>query len=182
MHFAGDLRYSLRRLAASPAFTLAAVASLALGIGATTAIYSIVHTLLVRPLAGIAEPERLVDIGRTERGEGFDTVGYPDLVDYRANVKSLDQLFGWTLNPFYVRIGATSVRVVGYAVSANYFEHGVRPAAGRFFSSSRKRTRSRAGPRSLSSATTSSSASSEATCRESALSSASTAGLSRLSA
>jgi predicted permease len=129
-----DLRYSARRLARSPGFTLAAVASLALGIGATTAIYSIVHTLLVRPLAGIAEPERLVDIGRTERGGGFDTVGYPDLVDYRANVKALDQLFGWNLDPFHVRVGSASVRVLGYAVSANYFEAlGVRPAVGRFF-------------------------------------------------
>jgi len=134
VRFAGDLRFSLRRLASSPAFTLAAVASLALGIGATTAIYSIVHTLLVRPLAGIAEPERLVDIGRTDRGEGFDTVGYAALVDYRANVKSLDQLFGWSMDPFHVRVGAASVRVLGYAVSANYFEAlGVRPAAGRFF-------------------------------------------------
>ncbi len=134
MNLIGDLRYSFRRLAKSPAFTLAAVASLAVGIGATTAIYSIVHTLLVRPLAGIAEPERLVDIGRTEGGNGFDTFGYPDLVDYQQQSRTLDRVFGYTLNPYLLRADRAAERVLGYAVSATYFEAlGVTPEVGRFF-------------------------------------------------
>ena len=130
----GDVRYALRRLARSPGFTFAAIASLAIGVGATTAIFSIVSTLLLRPLAGVAEPERLVDIGRTTRGEGFDTFGYPDLVDFREGSKSLEQIFGYEMNPFLVRVGESSKRVLGYSVSANYFEAlGVRPELGRFF-------------------------------------------------
>lgn len=127
-----QLRHSLRRLAKSPGFTFAAVASLAIGIGATTAIYSIVQTLLLRPMSGIAEPERLVDIGRIQNGSGFDTFGYPDLVDVRDNVKSLDRVFGYRFETHHVRVNDASRRVLGFGVSATYFDAlGVGPVHGR---------------------------------------------------
>jgi predicted permease len=132
IRFPSDFRLAARRLARSPGFTLAAVASLAIGIGATTAIYSIVSTLLQRPLAGVAHAERLVDLGRTERGGGFDTFGYPDLVDVRDQVKSLDRVFGYRFEPHHVRVGEASRRVLGFGVSDSYFDAlGVRPALGR---------------------------------------------------
>jgi len=132
-----DLRIARRSLGKSPGFTLAAIASLAIGIGATTAIFSIVQALLARPLAGIAEPERLVDIGRTQRGLGFDTFGYPDLVDLRQNARSLDQIFGYSIEPYLVRLGEASQRVLGFAVSANYFDAlGVHAASGRLLQAS----------------------------------------------
>ncbi|HEX9801462.1 MAG TPA: ADOP family duplicated permease [Thermoanaerobaculia bacterium] len=127
-----ELRLALRRLAKSPGFTFAAVASLAIGIGATTAIYSIVQTLLLRPMSGIAQPERLVDIGRVQGGAGFDTFGYPDLVEVRDEVQSLDRVFGFQFEPHHVRVGDASRRVLGFAVSGSYFEAlGVGAAHGR---------------------------------------------------
>jgi len=135
MSIRNDLRVSLRRMAKSPGFTVAAVASLAIGIGATTAIFSVVQALLLRPLDGIAQPERLVDIGRTTDGEGFDTFGYPDLVDLREHAKSLDQVFAYRMAPYLLRVENATERVFGYSVSASYFTAlGVRPEAGRFFS------------------------------------------------
>ncbi len=134
MNLGNDLRFALRRLVKSPGYALAAVASLVVGIGATTAIYSVVEALLLRPLSGIAQPERLVDIGRTEHGGGFDTFGYPDLVAFREHARTLDQIFGYHMDPFLVRIDKATDRVLGYAVSANYFETlGVHPEVGRFF-------------------------------------------------
>ena len=71
--FAQDLRYAVRKLAASPAFTLAAVATLAIGIGATTAIFSTVNATLLRPLP-FSHPENLIAL-RTRYPDGRVTTG-----------------------------------------------------------------------------------------------------------
>ena len=59
-----DLRFGVRMLVKTPAFALVAILTLALGIGANTAIFSFVNALLLRPLGGVAEPGRLVQVGR----------------------------------------------------------------------------------------------------------------------
>jgi predicted permease len=134
MSLGSDLRYAARGLVRSPGFTAAAVASLAIGVGASTAIFSVVRDLLVRPLAGIAEPERLVAIGRTESGQGFDSFGYPDLLDFRAQSRTLDRVFAYDIDAHAVSVGESTRRALGYAVSSGYFEaHGVRAAHGRLF-------------------------------------------------
>jgi len=125
---------ALRRLLGRPLFTLVAVGSLALGLGGTTAIFSVVRTILLRPVSGIGDPGRLVDIARTQDGNGFDTVGYPDLEDLRAEATTLDRVYAWEMDPYHVRVGAGSVRVLGFAVSREYFDTlGVTPERGRFF-------------------------------------------------
>lgn len=83
-----DTRFALRLLWKSPLFTLTAVLSLAIGIGANATIFSVGSAMLLRPMPGLAEPDRLVDVGRVSRGAGFDTVSYPNFIDLRALIWS----------------------------------------------------------------------------------------------
>jgi predicted permease len=132
----GDIRYAIRVLAKSPLFAVTAVVSLALGVAASTSIFSLADALLLRPLPGIANPETVIDIGRNVRGEGFDNFGYPMFVALRERNTSLASMAAVRLEPGAMSLasGESSERVFGGLVSGNYFEVlGTQPAAGRFF-------------------------------------------------
>lgn len=138
-----DLRHALRLLGRSPAFTITAVASLALGIAATTAIFGLADALLFRPRAGVANPATLVDIGRTTNGNGLDNFGYPLFVAMREQATLLDGISANRISPEVMALGdaTSSERVFATLVSANYFEVvGTRAAAGRFFAADEDRT------------------------------------------
>ena len=77
------VRHAVRTLAHSPLFTITSIASLALGIAASSAIFSIADALFLRPRAGLVDESRLVDIGRTTDGQGFDNFGYQALLVLR---------------------------------------------------------------------------------------------------
>lgn len=129
-----DVRYAVRRLTRSPLFTLIAVVSLALGIGANTALFSVVNAVLLRGPAVTASHE-LVEIYTSDDG-GFQyaTSSYPDLRDLReqnsvfTGVTSSEVFFG------QVDLDGTGRLVLGEVVSGNYFDLlGVRPLLGRSF-------------------------------------------------
>ena len=129
-----DVRFAVRLLRKSPLFTITAALSLAIGIGANTTIFSIANALLMRPLPGLAEPERLVDLGRTTRGQGFDTVSYPYYLEVRRRSTTLDGVFAYRLEPTAMSLGGSAEpeRVYGTLVSGSYFPTlGTRPALGR---------------------------------------------------
>jgi predicted permease len=136
-HVAHHLNYSLRLLGRSPLFTLCAVISIAIGIGANTAIFTVSNALVLAPTPGVRQPGRLVDIGRTHNGQGFDTVSYPTYADVRAAGDAIfENMFAIRLEPLAMSLGGEDGAGVAYTeqVSASYFDVlGLVPAAGTFF-------------------------------------------------
>ena len=131
-----DLRNGIRRLQRDRLLTVTAVVSLALGIGANTAIYTVVSALLYRPQPGISAPDRLIDIGRTQAGYGFNPVSYPDYLALAARATKLEHVYAYTMfpNAMTLMTGAVPHRVFTTTVSGNYFTTlGIAPAAGRLF-------------------------------------------------
>src|SRR5215204_4791467 len=131
-----DVRFAFRMLVKQPAVTLIAIATLALGIGANTAVFSFVNALLLRPLGGVADPERVVQIGRQYSDKAYvSDSSYPDFVDYRATNTVMSGIAVMTPVAFHLSAGGMSDRVEGECVSGEYFEVlGVTPLQGRLIS------------------------------------------------
>ncbi|HTQ55920.1 MAG TPA: ABC transporter permease [Bryobacteraceae bacterium] len=126
-----DIGYALRQTRRSPGFTLMAVLTLALGIGANTAIFTVVDAVLLRPLPGVASPSRLVSLYRVQHNDAFDSMGYPDYADLRDRNTSLSALAAFSPVSMSLSRG-TPERIIGSVVTGNYFSTlGVRPALGR---------------------------------------------------
>ena len=129
-----DVRYGLRLLRRSPVFTLTAAVSLAIGIGANTTIFSVASAMLLRPLPGVEDAGRLVDVGRTQNGRGFDNSSYPNYRDLRARTTTLAGIYAMRLEAQPMGLGGAdgAERIYGTLVSGNYFSVlGTKPAAGR---------------------------------------------------
>lgn len=128
--------HALRLFAREPLFTLTAVASLAIGIGANATIFSAANALLLAPTTGIAAPDRLVDVGLTRPNSNFDTMSYPNFADLRDRNRTLSAMYAYEIEPKALSLGNSdgAVRMYGQLVSAGYFDVlGVKPAAGVFF-------------------------------------------------
>jgi predicted permease len=129
-----DARFAIRLLRRSPLFTITAALSLAIGIGANTTIFSVANALLMRPLPGIADPSRVVDLGRTTRGSGFDTISHHYYRMVRERATTLSSVYAINLEPLPISLGgrAEPERVYGTLVSGSYFPTlGTQPALGR---------------------------------------------------
>ena len=131
--FFQDARYGIRMLLRAPGFTIAALVTLALGIGANTAIFSVVNTVLLRPLP-YAEPHRLVvlgDRGQNGRASNTDFTTFSDIRDRNQTFESLALMRSWW--PTLVA-GGEAERLPAVRVSWTFFSMlGVRPALGRDF-------------------------------------------------
>jgi putative ABC transport system permease protein len=129
-----DVRLAVRGLARTRGFTLAALASLALGIGANTALFSVVHATFLRPVPGVSDPERVVELLVTTRVGVRPEWSYPDLADVEAGDMPLDAVAGWKIRECTYAVGEAGQRVrVMYAAPAYFPVLGVRMALGRAF-------------------------------------------------
>jgi putative ABC transport system permease protein len=131
-----DLRYGLRMLWKNPGFTAVAVLTLALGIGANTAIFTVVNSVVLRPLA-LPHPERVVELWEAvERSDWSGSISYPNLRDWQDQntvFEGISAILGADFN-FEGKDGP--VHVHGNLVSPNFFPvMGVKPRLGRTFSS-----------------------------------------------
>lgn len=135
--FVQDLGYALRTLRRNPGFALVAILTLALGIGATTAIFSVVNSVLLRPLP-FQEQDRLAVVWESQKTRGYGTVevSYPNYVDWRDQNKAFDQLaiLGSTNTGMTLTGNDEPLQVQVATVSSNFFYTlGVSPKLGRVF-------------------------------------------------
>jgi predicted permease len=131
---ARDIRHALRGLRRSPGFAAVAVATLAIGIGVNGTIFSVVSSVLFRPLP-VERPSELVNVyGHTVTETGHDALSYLNYQDYRAQSETLAGLAAHTNFFASLSIDGSSELVAGEIVSDNFFDVlGVRPALGRSF-------------------------------------------------
>ena len=130
-----DLRYTIRMLAKSPAFTVIAVLALGFGIGANTAIFSVFNGMLWRPLP-VKDPQQIVVVTEGKRGQTFPLpLSYLDLLDYRELKPVFSDLAAFAPSPINFDAGGRPERAWTDFVSGNYFSTlGVEAIRGRTFS------------------------------------------------
>src|SRR6266850_2453170 len=141
-----DIRYSVRTLIKTPAFTIGAIVSLAIGIGANTTIFTLLNTLFLNPLP-VARPSELVAVltvasrNATQFGNLLP-LSYPNLKDFRERNSVLTDLAGYSPPlPLSLTTAREPQRVFAQLATGSYFDVlGVRPAAGRFFMPDENRT------------------------------------------
>src|SRR6201988_1671868 len=131
-----DIRYGVRGLLKRPGFTVIALVALALGIGANTAIFSLVNAVILRPLP-FPEPDRLVWVwGNIRNTANSASVSPPDFLDYRSQNKTFEQFAasGTLTGAVNLTGSGEPERVMASVVSGNYFDtFGITPAIGRGF-------------------------------------------------
>lgn len=128
-----DLRYSTRVLRRAPGFTVVAALTLALGIGANAAIFSLVNGLVLRSPAGLQQPDRLVQIARSyETDPRWDNFSYPAMEMIEAEARTLSGVAGYSGSTFILGEGLETEQVQGEYVTGDYFDIlGVTPHVGR---------------------------------------------------
>jgi len=131
-----DLRFALRSLAKNPAFTLLAVLVMALGIGANTAVFSVVNAVLLRPLP-YPDPDRIVTIRNYWKKTAAigSHISAPDYHDWRNQSTAFESMAYWSGGPTAVIAGGASEYAQAAFVTSDFFRvFGARPQLGRFFS------------------------------------------------
>ena len=132
-----DLRYAARQLRHSPGFTLTAILTLAVGIGANVIVFGVLNAMLLRPL-DVANSDHLFEVVQKE--PGYDTQSYPDYLDYRSRNTTFSDMVAFRMGLAGLSAGGSAQKYWLYEASGNYFDMlGVQPALGRFFHASDER-------------------------------------------
>lgn len=129
--FLQDVRYALRGLRKNPGFAIVCILTLALGISANTAMFTVFNAVLLRPVPGVANPGGLVILERLQKNNPDFSFGYPDYLDYRDQSQSFTGLAARCRTALTLSHGTTE-RITGELVSGNYFSVlDVKPVLGR---------------------------------------------------
>ena len=115
-----DLRYALRQLRRSPGFTAVAVLTLALGIGANTAIFSLADSILFRALP-VSHPEQLVTLSRLSPGGEGESFAYPAFEQLHGATDTFSEVFGFAFRSARTILGGRPTEVVVDLASGEYF-------------------------------------------------------------
>jgi predicted permease len=136
-----DLRFGFRRLIKTPGFAVIAILSLALGIGANTAVFSLVNMILFRPLPA-PNPEQIVSVSEVGKGGDLSAFSHPNYLDFRDRNEVLSGLLAYRFVAMSLSRSGNNEKVWGFLVSGNYFDVlGVKPALGRGFLPEEDKTR-----------------------------------------
>src|SRR5271165_3145180 len=135
-----DLRYAVRQLAKSPGFAVIAILTLALGIGANTAIFSVVNAVLLNPLP-YPQPDRIVALFHDKPNFRTGSISYPNFEDWQRENQSFSSMAAYReMGGVTLSGGGEPEVVIGQMVSASFFEIlGVKPVLGRTFSTEEDR-------------------------------------------
>ena len=139
--FTHDLKFGLRMILRKPLLTIGISLSLALGIGANSAVFSLVDAVLFKPL-NVGNPSRLVSVYTSDySGAQYGASSYADFIDFRNKTDVFENLAAFTEMSTTLRSGNQSERVYGLLVSPNYFDLlGVKAALGRTFQAEEDQT------------------------------------------
>jgi predicted permease len=136
-----DIRYGIRGLLKRPGFASVAIITLALGIGANTAIFSLVNTVLLRSLP-VSQPSQIFSVAVRGKDDSMSAFSYPNFVDFRDRNQVLSGLIAYRFLPLSLSRDNNNERIWGYEVSGNYFDVlGVQAVKGRTFLPEEDRTR-----------------------------------------
>jgi hypothetical protein len=130
-----DVNFAIRKLRKSPGFSVTAILTLALGIGANVVVFSVLNGLILRPL-DVPQPENLFQVVHGNGKAGWTSQSYRDYLDYRDRDASFSGLMAYQIQRVGLSVGKSNTRSWGYAASGNYFDVlGLKPVLGRFFHS-----------------------------------------------
>src|SRR5258708_15254295 len=118
---ARELRYAGRALRRSPTFLVVAVATLAIGIGGATAVFTVIKASLFRPLPAVYEPDRLIAVEPLEQGKAGYDFSYPDFRDLSAQTTALSGLAGFDGTSMALDDGTSAARQWVSYVTGNFF-------------------------------------------------------------
>src|ERR1041385_1711812 len=117
-----DLRFAVRSFSKRPGFLVIAISTLALGIGATEAMFTVVNSMLLRPLQ-FPEPERIVELEGINPRQGItrSALSLPDIDDWKKQSQSFEQIAGFTSSGLSLTLGDETERVRATAVMPDFF-------------------------------------------------------------